>query len=614
MAFSSDEKPRSLEYPLYNEASQSGATPDGEEVAPFLWPASDPDERVLIALELSLNEYVALATSVDVGRDIAYNEDSFQIWWIWARAYRMLNFCAEVLECMQTNPGIQALLQSMIATGANEKGIPLTPEQMELALQNNAGECDLDTLWGSCLFAVQMLNRLNEDFFEQIEALTDNQEMLAYIVGAIPILETLPIDEFIELADKVREFVRETYQAGYDVDYEYALACGLFCAARANNCVLDMNTITEYFFTKAEAVEGFEDAFQTAKTIVSAMASWQEVLGEQIVDTMMAANVGFLSFLNSAFGMTFGEFQLKARSGIPDDDWQAFCDDCPYGACYTQSAAGAHLLSGVWVEDAAYGRFARASEAGGTASFEITFDSPKTLTNFSLYTQQLSPSVSGPSNRNAASVKIYLSGELVAQLYSFDRPNDWGYLWQPPGVAGIAESEAGAGSLFDRIVFEHRSYTMIGDVRGQVCVEEAAPASCDSCPSFEYADVSVGSTYNGTVWVPDDPRVSAEDQIMYGGAYIGITPVSGINEIFFNQANGVCYDRVQLYATLSGATGTMDVIVNGQPYSNSFSGTGPVTLTQVFDKPVPVTSIVFRWASGTGSAQVTLIKIAECSA
>lgn len=611
MPIPSDAQPRRLEYPLYNDASETSITEEGDEVSLFSWITDDPDERVDITLKLSLNEYVSLATAIDVGRDIAYNGDSHKIWWIWLRAYQTMEFCERVLTCMETNPGIQALLQSMIASGSGAKGIPLTAAQKALALQNNAGDCDLDTLWGSCLFTVQILNRLNEDFFEQIEALTSNQETVAYLVGAIPILETLPIDEFIELADKVREFVRETYQAGYDVDYEHELACGLFCAARANNCTLDMNVVTTYFFAKATEVEGFEDAFQTAKTIVSAMASWSEVLGEQIVDTMMAANVGFLSFLNSAFGMTFGEFQLQARSGIPDDDWQAFCDDCPFGACYTQAADFAELVSGGWIDDATYGRFARASAAGATASFELVFDEPKTLVSFSLYTQALG-SASGSSNRNTASVKIYLADVLVSELYSFDRPNDYGYVWQPPGPAGTIDNETGTGSTFDKIVFEHRHYTLTADVRGQVCIEEAAPASCDDCVSFTDANVPVTATYNGTIWIPDDPRINAENQAMYTGTLIGINPDPATNSIFFNTDNGVCADRVKLHATLYSATGTMDVIVNGETYSNGFSGSGSVILTVVLTAPVPIVSIEFRWVSGTGFAQVSLIQIAEC--
>jgi len=43
------------------------------------------------------------------------------------------------------------------------------------------------------------------------------------------------------------------------------------------------------------------------------------------VTCMFAANLGFLNFLNSSFGLDFGDFKLKARGGVPDDDWE-MCD------------------------------------------------------------------------------------------------------------------------------------------------------------------------------------------------------------------------------------------------------------------------------------------------
>lgn len=53
---------------------------------PFTWPTTDNDERVNILLNLSLNEYIALSSCVDVGSDIAYGEDAILMWWIWVRS------------------------------------------------------------------------------------------------------------------------------------------------------------------------------------------------------------------------------------------------------------------------------------------------------------------------------------------------------------------------------------------------------------------------------------------------------------------------------------------------------------------------------------------------
>jgi len=81
---------RVLPFPLKNPTVIGGIVGSGENESPFdvlQWVTSDPDERVTVELQLSLNEYVALASSIDVGRDIAYGTESQYVWWLWTRAF-----------------------------------------------------------------------------------------------------------------------------------------------------------------------------------------------------------------------------------------------------------------------------------------------------------------------------------------------------------------------------------------------------------------------------------------------------------------------------------------------------------------------------------------------
>lgn len=50
------------------------------------WSDPDPDVRISVTLDVSLNEYIALANCVDIGRDIAYGDNSGYLWWLWCRA------------------------------------------------------------------------------------------------------------------------------------------------------------------------------------------------------------------------------------------------------------------------------------------------------------------------------------------------------------------------------------------------------------------------------------------------------------------------------------------------------------------------------------------------
>lgn len=619
MALFEETTPRPLEYPLYNDTSESGAIGEGETVAPFLWSTDDPSERVLIALEVSLDEYEVLANTVDIGRDIAYNEKSWEVWWLWIRCYQMVDWCAQVLNCITNDEAIgQYLAQLIQDTAGNAQGTPLSPSQQQTALNNGAGDCDLDALWGSCLYTVQILNRLNMDFLESVEAATDNQELLSYFVGAVPVLETLPIDEIIIFADKVREFVKDFYEAGYDVDLEQEMACALFCRARANDCFLSMEVIVDYFWNEAGTFDGFDNVFQGALQIISAMSNWQEMVGEGVVVCLMACNVGFMHWLNNAFGMDFGHFKLQARSGIPDDDWEALCDECPaVGGCYTQTAAFANILEGEWVSDELYGRYARATEVGGHSTFEIAFDEPQVLEKFSMWTQAQPGASGGFSNPNAGSVGIYLAGDLIAVLFAFTRPNDWQYVWGQ-GATYIVDSTVGAGTTFDRIVFDHvYASTAGGAVRGTVCVEGAPPSSCADCETFAEETISMDATFTGGVWIPADERVHAESAAQYGGTYIAVSASGGSDEMFFEAGNSICANQVKFYLTPQGSVsgGTIDVTVNGVSNTpalpNPFNS--PVICTIVLDAPTPVLNVVFKMTGGTSGINITQMRLNACA-
>lgn len=52
------------------------------------WPTPDPTEVVSMEVSLSLSECIALSSAVDVGRDIAYNTQSEELWLLWCRIWK----------------------------------------------------------------------------------------------------------------------------------------------------------------------------------------------------------------------------------------------------------------------------------------------------------------------------------------------------------------------------------------------------------------------------------------------------------------------------------------------------------------------------------------------
>lgn len=370
--------------------------------------------------------------------------------------------CDEVAECIETSDAVKNALGQYINTNwiASSPGSGQIPPSV-------AGEniftlsdtCDEDTAWGNALNIVQTLNRRNMDFLETVAAATNNQEMVSFFIGAIPLLETLPIDEIVVIANKVQAWLKESYEAGYDLDYEQERACEIFCLIQASpDCSLTFEQLRDFYWDKAREIAVFEDAFDTAATIISAWFNWDETLGEIVVDIMCAMQFGFLNFLNSAFGWAFTTFKLHANAGIPDDDWITVCDNCVF--CYDTDGTFAALISGEWIEDEPEMRFAHATAAGGLAQFNIQFDTPVIIVSWEGQFQSLG---SGTTT-NTENISAYLGATLVAVLHSRVAA-DGGYVWQ------TRTSSAGVGATVDRIEFKHTHVSKQADVRGEICVE-----------------------------------------------------------------------------------------------------------------------------------------------
>jgi len=108
---------RKLVYPLTYAESLETETPNVPNVGDIVlnWSTTDNDERIPVVLELSLNEYIALASAIDVGMDIAYGANAIYIWWIWIRA--MTNFCETMINCINETPALQDLIASYSNSG-----------------------------------------------------------------------------------------------------------------------------------------------------------------------------------------------------------------------------------------------------------------------------------------------------------------------------------------------------------------------------------------------------------------------------------------------------------------------------------------------------------------
>ena len=319
---------RPIRYPLNRSDDLESTTPNTPPIENLTldgWVTNDPDERVPIVLDVSLNEYVALATCVDVGRDIAYGDNSIYLWWLWVRSLLGMDLCDLILECMLTNQDIQEAIANY-SGGSNINNTTVeNPVNLATGIIDNPPNCDDDIIYGMTTQLVEFADRLCKDLFEQIDASQLASVNVGYILKLIPVVETLPIDELFELTDKLVDDLETGYLSASTQLLKTEIACDLFCIAKDNNCQLTLEDVRDYFETKSGVVFTYTD------------------VGTFIVDFINGTFIGnaiyygmnTLLFQIFAFGGKFLEYlfedYLRVISSMyndPNPDWLTDCDPC----------------------------------------------------------------------------------------------------------------------------------------------------------------------------------------------------------------------------------------------------------------------------------------------
>lgn len=336
--------PRHLPYPLDYQAGMVVDTPPGEETCGLPTFPEDSDEKITVLFRLSLNEFVRIASTVDVGSDLAYGEDGLKVWWTWIASIMCASFCEEMAVCvsdpespfvsaladaLKNNPVLAAAIaEALPAAGAAVPGRPLTPGQSAQSVLppevfDEFGDCIPDALWGACLYLVQSGNRAITDFFEILESASNTLEASGIIASAIPAAGQYA-GAAAEFADQMQENIAEGYTAAYTEDYEISLACAIFCAAM-ENCELTPDMLIDVL--NARMPELIDVA-----TFGLIMAQ----IGAIIIPPEAIADTAFLIYFTALkFGQQFGEVigirPLTELMGLGADqlesnNWETLCD------------------------------------------------------------------------------------------------------------------------------------------------------------------------------------------------------------------------------------------------------------------------------------------------
>lgn len=173
--------------------------------------------------------------------------------------------CCDCEDCMNCEELITCLTPLFNALNARLDGIEGqvqavqeqfdTSSRVQAPIPASVPDCNPAKAYSGCVAAVEHINDVIIDIYERAEAEgADNaNELTAIIFEALPVFETLPIDELYELVNWMFQNQQDTYEADYTTTWRDEAACQLWCLVQGD-CTLNHQRIGMW-------LTGLEDAF-----------------------------------------------------------------------------------------------------------------------------------------------------------------------------------------------------------------------------------------------------------------------------------------------------------------------------------------------------------------
>jgi len=234
--------------------------------------------------------------------------------------------CEEILECILTDADVRNAIASLSSSSNIQSNSPQNSTNLAGQLVNNPAGCNNDIIYGMTVQLVEFADRLIKDLLEGIKASNLAGDNVGFLISAIPVIETLPIDELFELGYKIANDMEVAYLGASTELLKTEIACELFCLAQSNNCVLTLEMVRDYFQTKADVTFSYDDPLAFIVDFITGV----------FVSNAVYYGMNILFFQIMAFGGKFLEYffedylrVINSMFNDPNPDWSTECDTCP---------------------------------------------------------------------------------------------------------------------------------------------------------------------------------------------------------------------------------------------------------------------------------------------
>lgn len=309
-------------------------------VTPDYFPL-DPDEKVSLELNISLNEFIQLASTIDVGRDIAYGDDSVKIWNLWSTVIMPIILdCQDVANCIDTSAEVQQSISSTLdqsgninpdKSDSNTTTMTRLPQYSTDSVAPPPDNCDLDKLWSGIREMVARIDDKGRDVLEDLALINDKAEQIQGLIDIVPLLGDIIADvaEFFtqavpDLLNGYNAFSNET-----EIDN---LACELFSMV-CNECRYPtFEEVLSVYSSKSIAGLATNPQLLNYSQVwgfVRQLPAFNGSLTYHSVNTWQLITYYFGSVFSRSRGKNTLNIWTSIGEELPTDNWILLCNGCP---------------------------------------------------------------------------------------------------------------------------------------------------------------------------------------------------------------------------------------------------------------------------------------------
>jgi hypothetical protein len=328
-------------------------TPENEDVRGIPSFPEDPNERIRVFFDLSWNEFVQLATAVDVGSDIAYGVDGLKVWWVWVRSLNDMQICEAIIDCLTNDAETREAFSNFVSNQI-QNNTWLLKTLKELADQRvtiTTTNCN-DGLFATIKQTIQYVDTHTLDWLQKVEdsGLLNAEELFQAFTGSLA-GSSGAYSLVLNFTQWILDNLIDAYRSVSTSELIDVVSCEIFCLYK-DNCDISVEDIAKYFSDRVNAQYPYD---------LQSLGSYLETMinivvgngGRFVFDVMMNNFFTALKLSNFIVDGTIGgmyRFRDKFDSftNDADADWQELCTDCvPVTAGYINVNAETIDINGV---------------------------------------------------------------------------------------------------------------------------------------------------------------------------------------------------------------------------------------------------------------------------